>query len=606
MEYSVKVDPVITTTSDTKFVIEKGASLVTVNNYISDSFSDSQIQFTVTAQNNRTFLSRKMYVMMTARATLTAANPGVAIFPSGDLSGVCGLRFLPLHNTSTTISLQINNTSTTINARNYLDALCRYGFSKETRDRYMSIEPAVQDLSQTYDDTYNTNYNPIDSTPFNNTASCPRGVYGRIVSDDGTTAVVDFYWSELVTLVSPLAYQNHDRYGLVGLTNFILTFNLGDISRMVSYDNVNGTPLSSISVTIPQGSPPILNVRWLRPPFSVDPAGKYLYPYSQIQHSETAVGIIPANTAVGEIQSANYQLPAIPSRMYIFARAQNNTQTAFSTDSYLYIENLSVEFCNQTGVFSNYSPIMLYNQLMVKNGWQHSFPITSQHLGSVLCIDFGEDFPLPPSKAPGVQGQEQIQITVRLRNLSSSNINAALYIVPVYDGLFVVDNGSTSILTNILRDSDAEMADLYAASKAQPSDVDIFMLEGGSLNDVLGGLKKFASKAGDLAHKGMDWYGRNREAIHAAVRLARDLGLGALELAPLILGAGLDVNDIEPILSGAGYSSLELQHLRNTLGGCMGGALVSNPEKLLSGGSLKYPTSKSKSRISKSSLLNRY
>lgn len=604
MDYSVKVDPAISTTSDSKFIIEKGANLVSTVNNIAQGFSNQQIQWTINAQNNKTFLSRKMYITMTCRATLTAQVPGVAIFPSGNLSGVCGLSFLPLHSCSTTIVLQINNTSTTINARDYIDALCRYGFSKEARDSYMSIEPAVQDLSQSYADTYNTNYNPIDFTPFNNVADCPRGVYGQIVSDNGTVAVVDFFWTELVTLVSPLAYQKADRYGFLGITNFILTYNLGDINRMVRYDNVNGTPLSSITVDIPQGSPPILQIRWLTAPFKVDPSAKYLYPYSQIQMSETSIGVIPANTAVGEIFSNNYQISAIPSRMYIFCRAQNNTQDSFNTDSYLYIENLSVNLCNQVGVFSNYTPAMLYNQLMVKNGWQHSFPITSQFLGSVLAIDFGQDFPLPEGKAPGVQGQEQIQIKVRVRNLSNANINASLYLVPVYDGLFVIDNGSTSTVTNILNENDALSADLFAASKAKPSDIDLFMLEGGAITDILGNLKKFASKAGDLASRGVEWYGRNRESIMNAARLAKDIGMGAAELLPLIVGAGIDSGEADQILSGAGYSPLELQQVRGVLGGCMGGALVSDPNKLLTGGSLKTPHRVNNTR--NISLHNRY
>jgi len=582
MEFGVKVDPVLTTTSNSKFIIDKSATQITNQIYTCENFSSSQIAFNITALNEQTIVSRKIFVTLTADFTLRSVSGLGPIFPTGDMAGVCALRYMPLQSVTNTLGVQINNLQVTTNPIIYNEAFCRFGYDKQDRSTYQSLFPCMQDVASDYSDSYNTNQNPLGLI-FDNDTQQPRGAFEPvIISDNPLTgvAVLRFSWVEQIVLCPPLnGSAKRDRFGFRGLQSLNIVFTLGDLSRMLSYDNVNGTALASVSAVFPQGLPPTVNLQWFSPPFRVNFADTFLFPYSQIFYQQTDIGAISSGATLNNISSNSYQLTAIPSKIYIFAKKRQGDLTAFDSDCYAYISNINVSFGNQNGLLANYPESLIYQNFCARNGWKQPFRITKTRLGNVIALDLGTDLPMPLELASGLRINTLFQVTLTLTNLSNALINYSLFVVPIYDGILAISNASVSTSVNILTTEDILQADVISAQQSQPMTHLELALEGG---DLLGSLKKFASNVGHGFNRAKEFYGNNREAIHRAIQAGKSLGESAVSLLPLLLAAGLTNDASIDILAGAGYSAIELSQCAQ--GGCMGGRLISNPESLLSGG----------------------
>jgi hypothetical protein len=153
--------------------------------------------------------------------------------------------------------------------------------------------------------------------------------------------------------------------------------------------------------------------------------------------------------------SNNIQLNSIPRRMYIFMRERNSDlySNPNRTDTFLSIQNLSIQFNNRSGLLSTASQQQLY-QMCVKNHCNMSWeqwtggPVYSGDsnfvnrfgtVGSVMCVEFGTDIPnQSPIEAPGKSGAYQLLVQINATNVSGRSINASFYIVPVYEGTFTV------------------------------------------------------------------------------------------------------------------------------------------------------------------------
>lgn len=114
--------------------------------------------------------------------------------------------------------------------------------------------------------------------------------------------------------------------------------------------------------------------------------------------------------------------------------------------------------------------------------------------GSVLCLDFGTDIGLMSDEAPGLLGNYQLGLTANFINTRSTPITPTLYVVVVYEGTFMVQDGNCSHMIGVLSRSDV------LNSQKMPG-VSYKLAESIYGGDFFSSLKKGLSKASDFLKK---------------------------------------------------------------------------------------------------------
>lgn len=582
-----------TVVQERDYIIQKGAEQSTYRRVSSQNFSNNQVTFSVVPDSNSVFLDRKMYVSYQARVRLTATSAGV-LFPvvvppaqGSALAGKIGLRYMPITTASSNLQVQINNTNITINPRDYLEPLLR-SYSKEASDTWWSVGPSMHDVSQEYNDCFNSALNPIAGN-FVNAAQQPRGMFQYDILEDliGTTyADILFSWQEPV-MISPMILSKLDSEGFFSLTNFTLQYTIADINRIVSVNPAVAFGAAGLAVSVSADiSPynPVLTLQFLRPAIPQDPADKFIYPYLQMSDFITLVGNVAPGASVSA-SANNLQLAGVPSRMYCFVRQNNADLTPFTCDTYARINSANVLFNTQSGILANAPPYELYN-MSVRNGLNYSWCEWQSTIGSVLIIDFGKDIPSQDYSAVGVMGTKNFQIQLEFTNIGSVAKNYSIFLVPVYEGILTIENGSANTMINLVT---PEQAAYSPANHDNALSQDLAMhdeLQGGN---ILTSGRNFIVKAKQIYNKGQQLYQDHKEGIDLAINTAKTLGIAAKNLLPLLLAAGLPHHEIENKLRNHGYSQLELQGLGLSGGGLSGGRLLnsSDSNRLISGSGLQ-------------------
>ena len=177
------------------------------------------------------------------------------------------------------------------------------------------------------------------------------------------------------------------------------------------------------------------------------------------------------------IVSNNIQLNQIPSRFIIAVRVPPGDQTPANTDSFLHIENISINFNNKSGILASAQSVDLYN-LSVKAGSTQSYnewvgyqvtkiissgvatagqriPITYgtyyvPTCGSLFVLD-SSDLGLEDYLSGGSLGQFNLQMNVLVNNqFPYTVVKPELCIIVCNEGIFSTIAGSSSIMTGLL------------------------------------------------------------------------------------------------------------------------------------------------------------
>lgn len=580
----ISVDPIIRR-DEPHYEIYKSSQQITSVNYASETNSNNQLVWSNIVPQSGSFLDRKFLMNFTARFTLTQTNAtggSPPTFPGGVIGGVCALRKLPVQTNANSITLSLNGGNFVVNGLDQLEPLTRFGFGKNYENTDWSIVPAMGDYAE-YDTTYNTALNPL-AGPYDNPVQIPRGaIVPTIISDTGGVAVLEYSWSEYL-LVPPLNFHKSNHHGFYGVTSIILTITLGDFGRMLSYDNVNGTPLASITGTFNNQSQ-YLSLRYLNPIVPIPLDSQRLYGYSSILSYSTDTPSIGAGSSL-QYTTNNIQLAGIPNRVFIFARRRDADRTPFQADTYAYINNMQVFFGTRAAILSTYTEQQLYEELSAKNGFNYPFQLCKQSLGSVFCLEFGRDIPTDVMEAPGLPGKYNFYVTVNLKNLYSTAAIFSIFVVPIYDGIVTIQNGTISSNINLLSPGDIVEAEISRQQLlADPINEQEFM-EGG---DFLGTVKRFGKGAASAARSAIGFYKKHKDVIDPALlnalEIGKSVGLTAMELLPVLLGGGLSKEQAYTQLKKHGYSDLEIK-AAGLVGGCngsglVGGRLISEPKDLL-------------------------
>lgn len=481
--------------SERKYALLRGGSQSTWKPNISTSYSNSSIQFTAPPPNPNIMVDRKVMLNINFLVTLLGdAGAGNLLFQAGTSSP----RARPIQRILTTSNATLNNTQISVNSNDIIEFILRYWDPQERREIHDSLSPSMLDQSQNYSDVAGGIRDPL--RPYASSVSgadTTRGGFNfTVLTNTQTSATILLDVTDFLFL-PPFLSDVEDSAAFIQIQTMDFNFTLGDLSRVWSVNNntasggggVNITSVSAViksdTVTLPA---PQLLFNYITPSQIMAIPKSVVYPYYEIQRYPSPIGLLAPN-ATQTVQSNNIQLHSIPNRMYIGARRRNQDQTAFTTDTFAGITNISVNWNNKNGLLSAATPKDLH-KLSVANGLELSWSQFSKFVGSPLCIVFGKDIMLDANECPGLLGTYQLQLNVTVQNLNQTqSVNYDLYIITISEGaLTIEDNRSITQIgvmsqNDVLRSLDAPMVDYNQLMKISGgsfwSNVKNFFLDAG-------------------------------------------------------------------------------------------------------------------------------
>lgn len=578
----VIVDPVIHMDSSYTYKIEKPGVESTYIDYVASGQSTSSVNITINTQGNNMVLDRKLILKNEMRFVLTGTPPvgSTNLIPPAGIKDIIALRFYPIQSCTSNLNIKINGTSISFSANEIVDALHRYGITRDELEQWTSIGPSMHDNVAEYSQGYGQNISVLGDY-FTSNSPVPRGCFeADIEANTPTSATIVFRWAEPL-MISPLIYHKMDSKGLGFLgadTQIILTY--GDLSRCLSIDTIHGPTITSVVPTFV--NPQIITARWVTPPYQLSVSDPQLYPYEDYQSilsNDTSRGVSGGASDVFTTKVTSFQY--VPSRMMIYVRQQLSDRTFATTDSYFRIDSIDIKFNNKAGILSDADTYDLY-LLSVRNGLKMtSFTDWYNYGGSVLMLDFAKDIPLPEGVSVDMLGNFSFYCRVRYTNLSSQTITPSVYVVPIQTGILTIQNLSAGTQLGLVDPGSFTMEDLHAA-EVEPVDSDLRsdFIEGGSF---LSSAKKLASKTLNAAKTGVGFVKEHKQGIHDAIQKALpyvkefsgDAAKAASFVAPLLLGLGCDRCEIYDMLhQDAGFSPMELRAAGLSGGDLAGGSKV--------------------------------
>lgn len=344
--------------------------------------------------------------------------------------GTISLRQFPVTSCTNTISLSINNQTLTVQRADLLHYLTRYSSDPE----YQVLSGSgltCPDQSQAYSDLNGASNNPLNSyTNGNFDGYMPRGAYNSEFTVLSNATGAASFTVDIVepVYIGPLIWGNMDSSCFVNINQMILTYNMFNLSRIIS------SSLPGLTINVSLRAQPILltNIFTFQPDQPI-PSTQLLNYQSFVPSISNDYTVSPG-ASVG-VQSSSIQVNQVPEFILIFATEKQDNQTYSSPDVCGRLTNLNVTYLNQGTLFSTMDEYQIY-QLCVKNGLRDvSYQQFRSKVGSVICL-LGSDLSLDQGLASGVAGlQTTFQVNATLTNISNRSITYNLFVLPILQGV---------------------------------------------------------------------------------------------------------------------------------------------------------------------------
>lgn len=520
------IDPIVDVDNERRYAIFEGGATVSYYPLISTSFSNRAATFSTTTPSPDIVVDRNIKMKM----PITIDFVGTSSSPASNLleSGYDAFRAFPISQMTETLTVTINNSSMSINMADVIDPLMRYNQDYAAKEFCYSTSTSMQDQYQEYADGELAVNNPLAKYG-DNSYQATRGGFPMVVSNHTTTtARVEATLTENLFL-SPFIWGKIRESGMLGVQNMTFKFSFsGDLSRVWSHSTAKGAAITSITVTLGQ---PTLLLKYVTPKEKMSLPKVVQYPFYEVARYPTDASAALAPGVSTTLVSANIQLKSIPKQIYVFARERNADQTFETSDTYLSISNISVNWNNHAGLLSSASQEDLYD-ISADNGcrlsWTQWSGLTQRSegfldttvgtVGSVLNLRMGKDIGLKSDEAPGQLGTYQLQMNVGVVNVNQTRaIVPTLYIVVISEGTLVI--AENRAMQNIGVISKKDVIDSASAPTLPYSEIED--MYGGNFLDSL---KRFGSKI----WRGIKQYGPKaaKFALENAPKFAPLLALG--------------------------------------------------------------------------------
>ncbi len=523
------------------YALLQGGSLYTRRRLDATSISASTLSFNnVNPPTANTYLDKRILLTIVYSVAFVGTTTGTNLLD--EWGSQIAPRCMPVNNSFSSVSLQLNNATFNQDQNDVLPAFTRVGFKKLKRS--LSMSPNALDQSQQYSECIGTR-NPLG--PVNNAEpdeDVARGGFQGVVfgSNTPTAGSLLLTCTEPV-MVSPLDWNNSNEPAFVGLTNFTFNgvFDANLQNRVISVMNGSVATFSSIVVTPVQAQMHFLYIT----PSVISPIPKILnYPYFPINRYVTDNSVPLAPLASTTKVTNNIQISSIPKRIILYVKQNKATITPSSCDVFAAINSISVDFMNRSSLLASASQQQLFemsknNMLdMDWNDFSGSLaPAGPSPLnpgsrsvsgpGSMVVINPVFDFGLDNLQTSGSTGQTQLSISVNYTNLNKvDTISFSLYLVIVDDGLITIpSSGGVCYQQNSIVGSNDLLKTSLSAPSFTTGDVLVQDQMGGSF---WGKLKSFFSDLAPYA----------KTALKAAAPLAAGVVPELAPFLPLIQGLG--------------------------------------------------------------------
>lgn len=475
--------------------------------------------------NRNVLVNRKFYLQVKFVLTFvgTSGGAGINLLQCAGLPHAVGVssgnayydapRANALNNAMTNVNVSLNGDSISTNLSQYYRALTRYHNNVTCQDLNSSYTPTMLDQFLTYAEGNGFARSELRGYG-DNPLQCPRGgfINALVTRNDSTgltgdTAVVELTLMEAVYL-SPLNYACYDDmpcfYGLDTISEVITFGGPGNgpfgglMASLWSHAVAAVTPstFTSAGVTISFAN---ALFQYFTPPLSMEIPKTLVYGYSEpIYYATTQQNAVGAGVS-RTLNLDNIQLNSIPEKMYLWVAQQDQDRSFTSSDTYFSIQKVNVTFNNKAGILSTAEVSDLYN-MCVRNGSNINYRQFVKDVGSVICLRFGEDIPLPNLLAAGSRGSFNISAKIDCTNNYAVSITPTLSALFVHSGTYTISNGVCSKQVGLLTENEVLSSQTSGVEPiVRPRAADA--LGGLSWGEIVGFFKKLGRTGIDIAKK---------------------------------------------------------------------------------------------------------
>lgn len=529
-----------------KYAVEKGGANVTFSDIVAISASNSSHVYNVIVPSEQTVIDRRVewgsqiqfrLVFPSLPAGNGAAGTDTQAYDLVQYGAASALCAFPLHSCTTVVSATINNNTVSQNMDDVLQPMIRFMDRKKIH-KYTGTTPVMPDNYLNYADGLDAINNVLGS--YNNSEKesdyHARGAFTLVnISTDqvnkyagaystvyaGAALATPFYLYVTAQVNEPFmlspfifAHEKQNDQGFYGVQNLNFRMNINANARIWRQAPITNeftaapVPIPLPSVQIDAFPDATLTFCYLTPhPEDLLPAKNCVGFLEMPRYITAGQKDVAALATVAQLSSQTLQLNQVPDKLVIMVRRKN--LTVGQTDSYLPIENISINWNNASGLLATASQYKLW-LMSVEAGIQQSWlewsgqahtyapllnggaavspipPLATPLVGGILALDFAKDIQLTESYyAPGSLGTFQLQIRLTVFNQDPVNtVTAANYeivIITLNSGVFVNERGTSSTYTGILTKQDV----LDASSKPAYFKSDVERCVGGSMMDNL-------------------------------------------------------------------------------------------------------------------------
>lgn len=580
-------------------IILQGGSQSSFLRTTASNVSSSNVGFSVTVPNARTYLPRVVYVQIQGNTTVTGASAGVGtpFLQCSGLPHTAGVpvgngnyfapRCDPLNQIISQCQINFNGWQLSGNINGYARYLQWFHRSIDAENIELSMSPMMHDNSLNYGDVAGSVRSPLANYQ-NNSVQDPRGCFPNVLVTSNTALgagdSATIYWSFITPVVlSPFIYSKdyQEQLAFIQVTkldfNFILngrgTGPLGGLGGgLFSFDTSGGSTLTGSQTNI---SAAALFNQFLYPPSWQSIPREVNYAYSMPTYSPTNFGVLSfAAGATDTLTTGTFQRNTTPNAIFIAVTEFDGDADMTKTDAPQFtINNVLAQWDSGAPILSTLSKYDVYQQLHVAKGGRLSWrqwsgtrdlipnpvgpPVydaasSGGTMGSAICILPGIDIPLLPGDSPGCGNQKHsFFFTINCTNLSNRAIRPQISVLIIDDGIFQIKDLVAQANTSVFQPEDVKSVEnMEPIRYKEPASV----LGGSFWGDLLQGIKKIARPVTNAAKALLP----GNEIVRAVDAGLSSIGLGMKKRRGKAKGSGLGLGVMK---GGAQLTQRQLQNL---------------------------------------------
>ena len=425
----VKQDVLAGLSDSCAFAVKKGAQNASIQKFTPNSLSPSTQTYTVQVPSLSVVMAREVLWHVKKTYTITGyPTVGTYLVDVGYDSPAPFVNHQDVINTQ----ILINNTSVSMTTAQQLDAIL-HNCDKQTLAKWSATAPAMLDSYANYDDVISAGNASFVAGVINNPHNgfekaylgevAPRGCYiesitgnavgtwnpanAQVVGDFRTVQVVVVSTEPVMCPPFTWGDEENQSQGLYGISNINFTFNTDATgargfrwANRAEWRTAPATPAlvnkQIVGVSYNQPQECYLEVRFFTPHPSDLLSEVNVVPCPTFQNFRTPSSFTTQNplpfSPVGALEtqplvSNNFQLNSIPDKVFIWIKPIDSQLAGGKADACLAINNVSINFNNQSNLLASATPEMLW-RLSKEAGSNLSF----QEMLSSLAHQFHKHF----------------------------------------------------------------------------------------------------------------------------------------------------------------------------------------------------------------------